>query len=318
MNGFDKLGSALKALVAKVTGNTRKTNPNHAAIASAIDNVGQAADDAITLYRDSEDTFTQVAELLKSGKMKLSDPKIAQAYRDYLAGAQVNKSMFFKSLIKAMETISVDMAVLDTGFSKVFGDLKTADDLRVAHGYAFGYMTLAQKTVGFFNRFVFMINAEHGDRAPAYIPAAVAEDAHAVGAFVAMLDRLGSHQSIVDDVIKIRKSGTDFLLQVDGKTLNEYAQPKDFLPKVSATLAQGLTLNPSMWVVDALLEHERAVYEKRVKMKEWMATKIAILEMDLAGISPSSPEYKQKQKVLTAYTKMITQLDQKIRAYETE
>jgi len=308
MLDFSGLGAALKAMYDKVTG---KPAPNHAAIAAAIDNIHRATVATDEVYRSMTSLyFTTIIGRLPNGPLK-------QLLGDFAKTQKVDPGVTLMVLANAISLIRADVDKLDRNFARVFGDLKTMDDLKVTHAYVFGYLTLAEKTAEYFARLVYLVPHRSDERPPAYILKALIDDTPAVAAFVkTLLEVRGQgRRTIMDDLTSITAGAKNFFLVADGKTLDDFASAKDYLPQVSQVLAQGISLNPAMWVVGALLALQRYKYERNVKMREWMVTRVALMELETAGMGDTA-EYQKKRAILDAYTTMIAALDKKIAEYE--
>lgn len=315
MPTFSRLGDALKAMYNKLAG---KADPNLAAIAAAIDNIHRSAQGLVEVFQEHDALFTQLAEAHSAGRHKsTTDPKVIAVSDRYSKQLGLRPKALFTSIQQTAALIQADAKALDKSFLKVFGDLKTVDDVRVSHAYVFGYLTLADLTLTFYKRLLYMYMLGDSERPPAYIIKALQDDVERVIGFVQSLTtvRAPGRRTILTDLEAVQKGGNNVFINVDGQTLDQYAQAKDYLPQVAETLVQGFALNPSVWVINGLLALQRWRYERNVKMREWLVTKVAILEMELAGQTDSA-EYQKKQQVLAAYTKMIATLDKKIADYE--
>lgn len=308
----ESIGSMLDALSLKKT----KSDPNHAAIVSAVDNVYRLTSDTHDTLTEYNSVLTKVFERLKNKDFKGQSSMKALEVATFTAKVlKTTEPKLLSQFITALDLIKRDMTLVEKNFTKIFGDLKSADDVKVSHAYVFGYLTMSTKTAEFINRLIYLIDIDGTERPPAYIPMALEQDAPAVAHFVDLVIKRG-RRTIMDDLDTTSKKGANLFIQVDGKPLSEYANARDFLPQVASTMVHGLTLNPVMWVVDGLLSLERTRYDRNVKTREWLVTKVSLLELEMSGKDPADPNYRKKREILQAYTKLIAGYDKKIADYE--
>lgn len=317
MFSFKALGDALRQGFAKLAAKKVSTNPNHTGIVSALDNIETSALNVLSLYANNIPVFSKLQDRLTKSPSSDNRP-LAKIVEKFAKAAKAPPMKPVEALQAAIETIAKDTEDLTTHFSEVFGDLKTLDDMRVSHGFVFGYMTLARRTVEFFQRMTYLVDANELERPPAYLIKTLERDAEVVGQFVGMLKlRTGSGtKTIMDDLKKLSRGTANMFMFSDGKTIDEFASGSDYMSTVTGPLTMGLSLNPVIWVIDALLERERTIHERDVKTREWLGSRVALLEMDLAGVDPMSAEYKKQKKIVATYTQMIAALDKKIAEYE--
>ena len=92
------------------------------------------------------------------------------------------------------------------------------------------------------------------------------------------------------------------LIDPDEHTLNPFLRRASFNP---------FFLIGEYWVI---VKHW--IYQSNIKEKEYIESHVALLKMELDGVNPDTPEYQHHVKVIDAYNKMLSELDEKISKYE--
>lgn len=82
---------------------------------------------------------------------------------------------------------------------------------------------------------------------------------------------------------------------------------------ISFTVEYMLFFLPEKFAAHAIVK-----YDKIKATREWVATRIALLKLDMAKMDPSSPEYTKLAHIVAAYEEKITDYDQQLNAFEKE
>jgi hypothetical protein len=120
----------------------------------------------------------------------------------------------------------------------------------------------------------------------------------------------------MSDIKAIRNNGTDVFMVVDGKSLDQYADEKDYSLMARVSLDQGLTLNPILIAGESWLVFQRLLYERRKNLRNWLEARAALIAMRKAGVDENSPEYQKLEKTHQAYLDMLAAIDKKLSNYE--
>lgn len=320
MSTFTRLGEMIKNLFS----HQKPTSMNNAVVVTAIENTRMAARGVLEELDkvQTKSILGRIAQAIKNRQFtQPMDKQVVDFYTQYVKHLSMpakskESGGFLMSLVESLKVNMDDLALVDKNFRKIFGDLKTAEDFKVTHGYVLGYLHLTEMTADLFSDMIYLLNIGKQGNPPKYIAKRIADNLPVVAAFVDMMHNRRSNVTILTEVDRIRKDGTDTFMMVDGRPMSEYTRESDYVPEVQDALIQGLSLNPIMWAGDGILTLQHWSHERRKYTREWMATKIALLNMDLEGKDTTSPEYQEKVKVLNAYTNMIAELDRKIARYE--
>lgn len=238
--------------------------------------------------------------------------KAADAERKRVLGslAKANESYvkilseILKNIDKFMDEDSV--VIYDVRISQlaILGMLKQSDRLAEFSSYLYSYMIRAAN--GNLeniprNRDVFLNNNA----------TAVAEICNSV------VNNTGSY-SFMREVQRMRENNTDLVLGADNSfSFNGFTAMNGFSASILDNIASALsTLNIFSAAIDAWDDYRLSKHEKNKEVREWMATHVAILKMDLRGVSPDDPKYVQLQNIVKAYDDKIAEYDREIEAFE--
>lgn len=321
MDVFKNLSSKLK----EVFGGTKRAKMQKSDIATAVDGATTAVRGLMQMVQDTllESTLKKMAVAIKrkefKGPANQKALDVYELYRKALPQQEIatENTMYLGAIIKMLPTMISDLTLIDKNFNKIFSNMSSPDESRVSHAYAIGYVHLAEMTTDFFNTMVYLINADKTERPPGYMYTQVEKQAPIIGAFLGYLLKRGGSDDIMKDIGKLQKSGTDVFLMTNGQTIDAYAQASDYPQMTQHVMANGFTMSPIMLLGDGVLLVQRYILTRRKNLREWVAAKISLINMELDGIDPNDPEYKRLQNVLKNYTEIITDLDRKIAKHES-
>jgi orotate phosphoribosyltransferase-like protein len=74
--------------------------------------------------------------------------------------------------------------------------------------------------------------------------------------------------------------------------------------------------NPFFFLGESWVILKNLRFQKNVREKEYLESHVALLKLEMDGMSPDSPEYQHHVKVINAYNEMIAKLDKRISEYE--
>ena len=290
-------------------------------------NITRSLDTTRTLVSNIMDELNKSEDVLKY-IMTSNNPnnKTAMAlYAKYIkniksSAGRDDSRIYLNSALLALRIIEKDLMYIDDKFNDIFKDLTDPEDMKVSHAYVLGYLHLSDKLVSFVTNMLYLIDISTKSTKYKYVEKDVEKDVLIVSEFVTNLFSRKVPASVSND-IKIIKSGKqsagNVLLMIDGKSLGEYVSESDYEIMVSSTLAQGIT-NPFFWLGTAIISYQHTKYENQKKKSEWIKAKISMLHMNMSNVDENSEDYLRQQKILNAYERMISDLDQKISKYEEE
>lgn len=319
MSVFSGVGTFLKGILEKVT----KFNFQKPAILQELDTVYFAIKSIGDRAVDKQvvKTLTDVAKRIRLREYKSqTDREVLKVYETFkkALGRNANKesTAFLGSILFGSRLIVSDLDKVQVDAIKLFSDLKEKGDLKVSHSYILGYMHLAEMTAMFFNDMLTLLGNPQSTKVPPYVLARAQKNAVPVAQFMdALLNRLPSID-IMSDLKEIKSGGHDIYLISDDVDVVSYANDKDYSNRVKTGLSMGFVGNPFIAIGDMLAVWQRQRYERNKRQHEQISAKIAVMQMDLDGVDPSSPEYKKQMEIIGRYSNELASLDKKISEYE--
>jgi hypothetical protein len=155
-------------------------------------------------------------------------------------------------------------------------------------------------------------DGEELDNIPQYKPVFIAK--HNKMVYNLAISLKTGYLNYLTSISKVVKSASNV------KLINEAGQSNvgmiDPDEHSSNLFIRNATFNPFFFIGETWVLIKHSLYQRTVKEREYLESHIAVLRLQLDGVDPDSPEYQHHVKVINAYNKMLTALDEKIAKYE--
>ena len=338
MNIFKTIGDALKKIT---TSKDKIEGINKQDILDLIDNNIVLLQTVIDTFDNHSDIFKYIQKNLlpASGSNKENHDNFSM-YHDYFKqlspiARRAETTLIFKSIRDAVGYILTDHNKIRDTFDSLFNqgtDVSeiTIEQLKLSHATIFGFINLSALLCDWFC-FIYTSlvgNPEDKLRVPAYRIQVIMTSTDSVAKFVSDVVNRGAHKDILDVLAEIKSKG-DVTLYTENASLDTYANINDypgalnFMGSFAKILIGGIgvglllkKVNPILFVREFFTQRAHEQYKRNIATRDWMATKTAILQMDMANVDPSSPEYQKLVNVLSKYSDIIAEFDKKISEYE--
>lgn len=269
---------------------------------------------------------TVLANTLTVDPKYTSDPRVkelAALYQGYrlalpqriMASSRVDPigplSVIIAKMVENLDLLLRDPEIM---FGSSPGASITIEDMTVAGAVAIGYVTTTFKMARFF---VYLFNnvTGTGTLPPRYQMDWLKYNAASVYAIVGSeAAMINDRTNIIQKLSRLSSGGQNLRLQTDGVSIAEYGNSADYRG-LDVYMTDGLRdfsmLAGETW---ALFWHDR--YEANKYMREWIVTRVGLLDQQKNGLSPESPEYKKLERVVQGYMDKLATIDKKISKYE--
>jgi hypothetical protein len=236
------------------------------------------------------------------------------------AGRRLETQLILSSIRAAAAIAITDHEKIRDNFTTLFNQGTDVSEvqlnqMKLSHAAIFGYINLSALMCDWFCFFYTSIIGRSADalRVPPYREKVIQDNGKTVASFVSDIVGRGPTKGLLDVIASIRSKG-DVALYSDAATLDTYANINDYpgAMKLFGSFNIGL---PFLFIRDLFVKRAHDQYKRNVAMREWMITKTAILQMDLANVDPNSPEYQRLLAVLSKYSDEIARLDAAIDKY---
>lgn len=241
--------------------------------------------------------LTGKAATLESKRVLSSLAAANQKYSDVL-------NEILKGIDKLMEEENVTIYDVRISQLAVLGILKQSDKLSEYSAYLYSYMTRAANG-----------NLEN---IPRNRDVFLDQNSASVATIVNnVLNNSGTY-SFMKEVENIKKNQSDVTIGADKSfNFNGFVHVNGFSPSILDNIGSALSsLNIFGAALDAWDDYKLSRYERDKELREWMATHVAILKMDLANTDPNDPKYLELQNIIKAYDDKIAEYDRKIEEFE--
>lgn len=312
---LSKIGDALRALTSKFS----KTELRKSAVLSLAENNILGLKGLIEAYDQKVAQYIMLEFIKNESKSEAKNLRIH--YKTFVSSLQgmaltVEHGGFLAS-IRELAAISIaeHQAIMDK-FQEIFpGPESTVsvEDTKITQALVIGYL----KSIEILLRWTMCIyslvpNQGENSRVPGYRLMYLAEHTAQVAQVVMTILNRPKGRTILADIAAIKNGGSDVFLKAGEDTVEQYAQDGDY-PATARAFLGGFSIAAVMiYIGDFFMSFSRWYSDYLVNMREWLVTKISILQMDMAKMDPNSPEYEKKKKVLEAYSAKLTEYDQKI------
>lgn len=231
----------------------------------------------------------------------------------------------FGCLVPVLEILQKDLDAIRSNFPKLFGVDQTTElklsDIKVSTMIVVGYLEVV---VRFVSWCVYLVTAvtessdkESGFRMPPYQLKALVETAHLQSQLMNDVLSRPVGTTILSEIEQIRERGGDVYIQTQGEGLDAYAHERDY-KAAELNYIGGFMYNLVSFVGNKLITYRRERYEQLKAMREFMATKVSLLHLQMSRMdNHQSQEYKKLEKIAANYANLIAQHDKKIKDYET-
>lgn len=287
--------------------------------------------DTLTALRE---TLTQdaVSERLglairQHGSGNQNQKFLATAYHAFLNAAAVSPRaaaaersdpmmLFYNAVSVGIE----DLELIRSNYSKIFDGTSssgmTLDQMRMSNAIVLGYI---ESMFDMCRWGVYVLDllfaSESNNRVPPYRVTWAIDHGGDMGKVAAEIFNRSNHTTIMTLITDLRHDGNDVYIEQDGMTIDQYADDADYKP-VHQAMASGFMRSTILMVGEALILRRKEKYEQLKDMREWLASRLSLIQLQMADVDPESPEYRRLEKISQSYMDMITKHDKKLAEYE--
>jgi hypothetical protein len=314
MDALRKIG---KLISDAFSSGSEKKSIEKEAILSLIGNSQMAVDAVLAINKAG--IFSAYSNTFRTA---LSSPGFKTAYEAYSRALGYREpDGVLSSVYEAMLVASKDLEeiqekfkwLFDSGTNEVDIDL---DQIRVSHAATLGYIHNINVAAEWYCYMVSMVNTPRDlEKVPGYRPVFVVDNVDTVATLVKYI-RVRGKKTFLGDMQAMSEKQHDVFLISNGKTFDTYTHEKDYSHNILPMFGGFTILTPFLWATDLYFTIGRMYYDRNKALRQWMLTKVSIIQMDLNKVDPESPEYVRLIKVLDSYSAMITTYDRKIAEYE--
>ena len=318
MDAFEALGaSILNTLKSKNTEPAEKIT-----ILNMVDNNLVQLQTVQSLFQDYPQIITAIPGFLANDLNK-SLQNIYTKYCQLLNTQQrlLERNKPFQTISDTVTFVIRDHQLIRDQFNSLFDDGTDAGEItpeqfRLSHAVIMGYLILSRTLADWFSFFYGTMAGQpiEAHRDPAYRLQEITDSTQQVASFVQDVLQRGKAATIIDLVRRVRQTG-DVAVYSDAAPLSSYANAATY-PGISNYVQILSPFQAILWVRELFVQVDRYFYKRNVAMREWLQTKAAILQLDMAQIDSNSPEYQRLLKILQNYSAIIADLDKKIAKYE--
>lgn len=326
MNVFKTIGDTLSQIL---KGPKKADGVDKTDILNLIDNNLILLKTVINTYDENPDIikYIQTTLLPMNGSNK-NNTELLTLYTEYYndlsnSARVIEKTTILKTIRDTAELALRDHEKIRDNFESLFNQGTDVSEiqlnqLKLSHAAIFGFINLSTLMCDWFCFFYGSLVGQSGEqlRIPVYRDKMIKDSNSTVSGFVSDVLARGTNRDILALIASIRNRG-DVTLYSDAATLDSYANINDY-PGAMKLFggAASLFLHSILFVRELFTSWTHTKYKRNLALREWMITKTVVLQMDLNGIDPDSPEYQKKLSVLNKYSDEISKLDKKISQYE--
>jgi len=315
MAGFlSAIGDALKAFTAKFD----KAELRKAAVLSMAENNLIGLKGILETFNPKVAQYVQL-EFIKTANPQANDLRVY--YKTYISSLLgqplvIEQQGFLTSIKEVAALCIAEHQVILDRFQELFpgqNTTMTIEETRVTQALVIGYLksieTLLRWTMCMYS---LIPHPGVQSRVPGYRISYLGHTTTQVAQVVQTILTRIKGRTILNDIDTIKKNGSDVFLKNGDSTIDHYAANSDY-PQTAHAFMGGFSLAVIMiYIGDFFMSFGRWYYDYLKNMREWLATKITVLQMDMAKMDPNSPEYEKARKMLDAYSAKLTEYDQKI------
>lgn len=319
MSILSKIGAAISALLNR----HKSTVIDKAAVLGMIDGNLIALDSFDRVATSSPDKLRKLYTAItqNEGSDRKTAVIIAAAYLrfsqqlDYKIKNQEAKR-FLSGLAVAVKMLRNDHNELKDKFVEIFGvdeATLTLEETKVTHAIILGYLERVRRAMEWINLVIGLANYPSEDHPPGYMLEIIQNHTDKVAGTFNTTARRGM-LTLLGEIDRVKRAGGDVFVITQGTTLDHYAHDSDFHGVADEML--GFTMNPITLIQNGLILWSRMFYDWNVETRDWVTTRMALLQLQLQGVSEDSPEYQRLLKIYQRYTAQLATLEEKIRRYE--
>ena len=265
-------------------------------------------------------------DLLSANGANKDNTELRTLYEEYFSGLnsvarQNENSAMLRSVYIAARLTLNDNQVIRDNFDLLFkegtnvGDI-SIDQMKLSHATVFGFINLSGLLADWFCFFVGQVagNSAEIQRVPAYRIEVVRNSGKTVADFVNDVLVRGTSRNIISVVQSLKSTG-DVAIYTSSSSLNTYANINDYAG-IAKFIGIFDNFQPILWVRGLFGRYTRWKYKRNLAMREWIQSKIVILQLDADNTDPALPVYQKQLRVVQRYSDELAKLDRKISDYE--